>query len=200
MLTAEEKPTSGIIKLNGIDINEIHDNPELLKNIIGYCPQTDPIWGFLTVQETLNLYAKLRSFQRDQIPAIVKDTMNKFRISEYENTLAGNLSGGNKRKLVTAMAMMGNPPIILLDESSAGVDPYSRRLLWKTIREESKNSALVVTTHSMEEAEALGTKMAIMVGGKFKCLGTAQQIKQDYGQGFFIEIKIDFEKINASFI
>jgi len=89
------------------------------------------------------------------------------------DTRGYNLSGGNKRKLCTAIAMLGNPSIIFLDESSAGVDPYSRRLLWKTIRDESKNSALIVTTHSMEEAEALGTKMAIMVDGKFKCFGTA---------------------------
>ena len=73
--------------------------------------------------------------------------------------------------------MLGNPSIILLDEASSGVDPYSRRLLWKTIREESKNSAIIVTTHSMEEAEALGTKIAIMVNGKFKCFGTTQSIK-----------------------
>jgi ATP-binding cassette subfamily A (ABC1) protein 3 len=73
--------------------------------------------------------------------------------------------------------MIGNPTIILLDESSAGVDPYSRRRLWKTIREESKKSALVVTTHSMEEAEALGTKIAIQVDGEFRCFGTAQHLK-----------------------
>jgi len=66
---------------------------------------------------------------------------------------------------MTAIAMIGNPSAIFLDESSAGVDPYSRRLLWKTIREEGKNSAMIITTHSMEEAEALGTKMAIMVDG-----------------------------------
>jgi len=97
----------------------------------------------------------------------------RFRIHQFFGTLAGNLSGGNKRKLCTAIAMMGNPSVIFLDEMSAGVDPYSRRLLWKTIRQEGKNSALVVTTHSMEEAEALGTKMAIMVDGRFKCFGTA---------------------------
>ena len=90
---------------------------------------------------------------------------------------------------MTAVAMLGNPAIILLDESSAGVDPYSRRQLWKTIREESKNSALIVTTHSMEEAEALGTKMAIMVAGEIKCFGTSQQIKLKYGQGFTVIIK-----------
>lgn len=75
------------------------------------------------------------------------------------------MSGGNKRKLATAIAMMAQPDAIFLDEQSAGVDPFSRRRLWKTIRDESKNSALIVTTHSMEEAEALGTKMAIMVAG-----------------------------------
>jgi len=79
----------------------------------------------------------LRGFPEADIQSIIFETMEKFRIGIYGNTLAGNLSGGNKRKLVAAMAMMGNPPIILLDESSAGVDPYSRRLLWKTIRDES---------------------------------------------------------------
>jgi len=88
--------------------------------------------------------------------------------------MGDKLSGGNKRKLITAISMIANPKAIFLDESSAGVDPYSRRLLWKTIRDESKNSALIVTTHSMEEAEALGSKMAIMVAGKFKCFGTGQ--------------------------
>ena len=81
--------------------------------------------------------------------------------------MAGALSGGNKRKLVTALAMLGKPSIVYLDESSAGVDPYARRVLWKTIRQESRDSALIVTTHSLEEAEALGTKMAIMVDGEF---------------------------------
>ena len=94
-------------------------------------------------------------------------------MTDFFNTYAGELSGGNKRKLSTLQAMIGNPSIVLLDESSAGVDPYSRRQLWKTIRDESQLSALVVTTHSMEEAEALGTKLAIMVHGEVRCFGTA---------------------------
>jgi len=99
--------------------------------------------------------------------------------------------------------MLGNPAVIFLDESSAGVDPYSRRLLWRSIRQESQKSALIVTTHSMEEAEALGTKMAIMVDGRFKCFGTSQEIKEKFGTGFTVEIKIDLDKVdekNADFI
>lgn len=92
--------------------------------------------------------------------------------------------------------MLANPSIILLDESSAGVDPLARRRLWKTIRDQSKNSALVITTHSMEEAEALGTKIAIQVDGRFKCFGTAQQIKSLYGQGFTVTMKLDVKNLD----
>lgn len=109
------------------------------------------------------------------------------------------MSGGNKRKLVTAVAMMGKPKAIFLDESSAGVDPYSRRLLWKAIRDESKESALIITTHSMEEAEALGTKMTIMVGGQFKCFGSTQQIKSRYGKGYTLELKFDLQAIDNKY-
>lgn len=93
--------------------------------------------------------------------------------------------------------MIGNPAIILLDESSAGVDPYSRRRLWKTIREESSKSALIVTTHSMEEAEALGQKLAIQVTGEFACFGTANHLKQKYGKGFSVLFKLDLDKLHA---
>jgi len=86
---------------------------------------------------------------------------NRFELGAFLHTLASGLSGGNKRKLTTLCAMLGSPSTILLDESSAGVDPFARRRLWKTIREESANSALIVTTHSMEEAEALSNKLAI---------------------------------------
>ena len=89
---------------------------------------------------------------------------------------AGTLSGGNKRKLCVALALIGNPPIIFLDEPSAGMDPESRRFMWSVVGEiaERKTSAVVLTTHSMDEAEALSTKMGIMVkGGIFKCFGSA---------------------------
>ena len=91
--------------------------------------------------------------------------------------------------------MMGSPELILLDESSAGVDPYARRMLWKTIRDLSENSALIVTTHSMEEAEALGTKMTIMVNGKFKCFGSTQHLKQKFGEGFTVKVKLDLDRV-----
>ena len=92
------------------------------------------------------------------------------------------------------MATIGNPPIILLDEPSAGMDPEARRFMWSVvanISQRDKKSAVILTTHSMEEAEALSTKMGIMVrGGIFKCFGSSQHIKNKFGTGYEIEVKI----------
>ena len=102
------------------------------------------------------------------------------------------MSGGNKRKLSVAIAIVGSPPIILLDEPSAGMDPTARRFMWEVVADISSNktSAVILTTHSMEEAEALSTKMGIMVkGGIFKCFGSSQHIKDKFGTGYIIEVK-----------
>ena len=96
----------------------------------------------------------------------------KFGLIMFVETKAGDLSGGNKRKLCLAMAMIGQPKVVYIDEASAGVDPASRRIMWKAIRSEGANSAVVITTHAMEEAEALSSKLGIMVAGKFSCFGT----------------------------
>jgi len=116
-----------------------------------------------------------------------------MNLTEYWNRASGKLSGGNKRKLNVAIAMIGNPPVVFLDEPSAGMDPQARRFMWKVIAKISttrKNSAVILTTHSMEEAEALSTWMGIMVDGEFKCFGSKQHIKSKFGTGYQIEIKI----------
>jgi len=103
------------------------------------------------------------------------------------------LSGGNKRKLSVAIAIVGNPAIILLDEPSAGMDPEARRFMWDVVGKiaSKKTSAVILTSHLMEEAEALSTKMGIMVkGGIFKCFGSSQHIKNKFGVGFEVEVKI----------
>ena len=117
----------------------------------------------------------------------------------FVTTKAGALSGGNKRKLCLAMAMIGRPKIVFIDEASAGVDPGSRRVMWKAIRDEGANSAVVITTHAMEEAEALSSKLGIMVAGKFKCFGTLQHIQQEYGLGYEIEFNLDQESLIENF-
>jgi len=117
-----------------------------------------------------------------------------LNLADHRKKPAGTLSGGNKRKLMVAMAIIGNPPIILLDEPSAGMDPAARRFMWlvvEKISQRDKRSAVIITSHSMEEAEALSTKLGIMVrGGIFRCFGTSQHVKSKYGVGYELEVKV----------
>ncbi|GIY06587.1 ATP-binding cassette sub-family A member 12 [Caerostris extrusa] len=103
-----------------------------------------------------------------------------------------------KRKLSVAMALIGCPPLILLDEPTAGVDPVSRRKIWNILSQARNNTgaAVLLTTHSMEESEALCNRLAIMVNGRFQCLGSIQQLKSKYGQGYTLIIKMKREDQN----
>ena len=149
----------------------------------------------LTVSEHLWFYAKLKGVPQNKRSEIVEKTIRELNLKDHKSKFAGNLSGGNKRKLAVAIALLGNPPIILLDEPSAGMDPEARRFMWtvvEKISQRDKKSAVILTTHSMEEAEALSTKMGIMVrGGIFRCMGSSQHVKNKFGLGYEIEIKIN---------
>ena len=99
--------------------------------------------------------------------------------------------GGNKRKLSTAIALVGNPPVVFLDEPTSGMDPGARRHLWNTLSDILKSGkSIVLTSHSMEECEALCTRLVIMVNGKFKCVGSVQHLKSRFGQGYTVMLKI----------
>lgn len=139
-------------------------------------------------------YALIKGIRTLKINECVDGAIRDLNLKDHRDKLAGALSGGNKRKLSVAIAIIGNPPIILLDEPSAGMDPEARRFMWQVVEKISlrdKKSAVLLTTHSMEEAEALSTKLGIMVrGGDFRCMGSAQHIKNKFGVGYEVEIKV----------
>ena len=101
--------------------------------MIGYCPQQDVIFPKLTVDETLKFYALVKGIRAQTLERVVDKAIHELNLGAQRNKLAGTLSGGNKRKLSVAMALIGNPPIILLDEPSAGIDPMARRFMWREI-------------------------------------------------------------------
>lgn len=162
--------------------------------MIGYCPQHDAIFPLMTCLEHLWFYATIKGIPTERRHDIVEECIVQLNLMDHRDKPAGTLSGGNKRKLSVAVAIIGNPPIILLDEPSAGMDPEARRFMWSVVEKISqrdKKSAVILTTHSMEEAEALSTKMGIMVrGGIFRCYGSAQHIKNKFATGYELEIKI----------
>lgn len=115
----------------------------------------------------------------------MEQKIKEMDLRKYKNICAGTYSGGNKRKLSVAIATLGNPPIIFLDEPSTGMDPAARRFMWDVINRIStmrKHSSIILTTHSMEEAEALSNRISIMVDGTLKCLGSVQHIKNKFGK------------------
>jgi ATP-binding cassette subfamily A (ABC1) protein 3 len=190
-LTADTEPSEGEITVAGYNITTEFEGA---RKLIGYCPQKDAIFPLMTVEEHLWFYARIKGIPSHLHNDIVEKAIVELNLADHREKPAGTLSGGNKRKLSVAMATLGNPPIILLDEPSAGMDPEARRFMWtvvERISQRDKKSAVILTTHSMEEAEALSTKMGIMVrGGIFKCYGSSQHIKNKYGTGYECEIKI----------
>ncbi len=189
-ITQELAPDNGEIYIFGKDskgrFNELND-------LFGYCPQFDAVFKLLSVYENLEFYARIKGIKPSLIEQLVKSMIREMSLGEFKNKLAGRLSGGNRRKLSVAISMIGNPPIILLDEPSTGLDPEARRFMWNVIHKMStrgRKSSVIMTTHSMDEAETLCRRMGIMVNGEFVCLGTANQIKDKYGYGYEADIRI----------
>ncbi|XP_033006988.1 retinal-specific phospholipid-transporting ATPase ABCA4 [Lacerta agilis] len=192
MLTGDTQVTSGDAVVAGhsilTHIFDVHQN-------MGYCPQFDAIDDLLTGREHLCLYANLRGVPAAEVERVAEWGIQKLGLLVYADQLAGTYSGGNKRKLSTAIALIGCPPLVLLDEPTTGMDPQSRRFLWNSIVSVIRDGrAVVLTSHSMEECEALCTRLAIMVKGTFKCLGTIQHLKYKYGDGYIISMKIKASK------
>ena len=189
-ITQELSQDNGKIYVNNIDISG-HFNE--LNELFGYCPQFDAIFELLTVYENLEFYASIKGIKADSINLLVNAMIKEMALDEFTNKIAGRLSGGNKRKLAVAISMLCNPPIILLDEPSTGMDPEARRFMWSVIHKMStkgRKSSVIMTTHSMDEAETLCKRMGIMVNGEFVCMGKANQIKDKYGYGYEADVRI----------
>ncbi|XP_075746374.1 cholesterol transporter ABCA5-like isoform X7 [Rhipicephalus microplus] len=190
VIVGEESPSSGRVAVGGF---EITSNLCRAFKMLGYCPQHDALWNNLTLREHLRLFAALRGIRYDEIEPVTNWLMDKLNIREHADKRAKQLSGGTKRKLSYAISMLGKPRIVLLDEPSTGMDPQSKRFLWDTICStfpQGGERGALLTTHSMEEADALCTKVGIMVRGALRCLGSTQHLKNKYGAGYTLDIKM----------
>ncbi|EQC36498.1 hypothetical protein SDRG_05950 [Saprolegnia diclina VS20] len=182
------QPTSGSVTVNG------HPLPAELRAArasTGYCPQFDALHDLLTVHEELELYARLKGVV--DIKGAVAAKIDQFGLHAFAAKRTQGLSGGNKRKVSTAIALLGSPTLLLLDEPSTGMDPAARRDMWDVIVGvlQEKSCSVILTTHSMEECQALCTRIGILVSGQLKCLGTAQHLKHKFGRGFTLDLKLE---------
>ncbi|XP_048188151.1 ATP-binding cassette sub-family A member 17-like [Perognathus longimembris pacificus] len=187
MLTGQKPTTSGDAFVKGFSISSQLGK---VRQFIGYCPQFDALPNFMTGRETLIMYARIRGIPESHINICVKQIIDDFVMLMYADKLIKTYSGGNKRKLSIGIALIGEPAVIFLDEPSTGLDPVARRLLWDTVaRVRESGKAIVITSHSMEECEALCSRLAIMVQGQFKCLGSPQHLKNKFGGGYSLKAK-----------
>jgi ATP-binding cassette subfamily A (ABC1) protein 3 len=188
ILTGEYSPTSGHAYIGGFNVlTQLRD----ARKLIGYCPQFDALTEQLTGFEHLDLYCIIKGIPKNRRTEIIDFTLRELDLEQYRNVRAGTYSGGNKRKLSVALALLGNPSVLFLDEPSAGMDPEARKKMWKVIGNlKRRNGSVILTTHSMEEVEALCDRLTIMVAGRLRCLGTPTQIKGKFGSGYEVEVKI----------
>nr|XP_010596853.1 ATP-binding cassette sub-family A member 3-like [Loxodonta africana] len=188
MLTGERTATSGDMFIEGFSITK---NILKVRSRIGYCPQSDALLEYMTGREIMIMYARIWGVSEPQIHLYVNNWLNSLQLEPHADRLIHTYSGGNKRRLSTAIALMGKSSAIFLDEPSTGMDPVARRLLWNLITQTRETGkAIVITSHSMEECEALCTRLAIMVKGKFVCLGSPQHLKNKFGHLYILKAKV----------
>jgi ABC-type multidrug transport system ATPase subunit len=187
MIMRSTYPNFGDIHIEGYSV--LKDFKMAAKHL-GVVTQHNTLWDRLSCKDHLKLFAQIRGVPPHEVDEMVQRTIIELELGPYQNKLAMQLSGGLKRKLCVAVALIGDPKLVLLDEPSAGLDPVSRRNLWDTLIRTMASRAVVLTTHSMEEAEALCTRIGIMVKGQLRALGTPQELKIQLGVGYEIALKV----------
>lgn len=188
MMTGDEDITYGDAWVNGYSLRS---NLKQVQRYIGYCPQFDALLDDLTARESLIMFSLLRGVHSQDIPHLVNKLSSDFDFKRHLDKQVKELSGGNKRKLSTAIALIGDPPVIYLDEPTTGMDVATKRYLWNALCQVRDNGkCIVLTSHSMEECEALCTRLAIMVNGNFKCLGSTQHLKDKFAQSYSLMVKV----------
>jgi ABC-type multidrug transport system, ATPase component len=196
MMVGLLRPTGGQILVDGKDIAQA----DRLK--IGICPQDIVLWESLTCKESLKFMGEMYEVPDDILKTRVESLLEDLILMDKANTLVSNLSGGMKRRLNLAMALIHSPEIVVLDEPSEGLDPQSRRVLWNFIRSlrDNEGKTVILTTHLMDEADGLSDRIAIIDHGKLLRLDTPKNLKKEFGEGDIVEIHLADSKMNQEVI
>jgi len=190
------KSDSGEIWIDG---RRLADNPRECRHLMGLCPQNLVIWEGLTCLEQLEFMGRLYDIKLPAARKRAAELVGMLGLEEKKGKLAKTLSGGMKRRLNLALALVHEPPILILDEPQAGLDPQSRVLVREHIRSLAKKTTIILTTHEMDEADRLADRVAIIDHGRLLVLDTPNHLKSRIGEGDVLEIKIaegQDEKLN----
>ncbi len=175
MLTCLTKPSSGDALVGGYSITK---EPKQVKQLIGVSPQETAVAPNLSVKENLELICGIYGFSKEKTKKRIEEISKQFSLGEVLKRKAGKLSGGWQRRVSIAMALISEPRILFLDEPTLGLDVIARHDLWEVIRTLKGKITIILTTHYMEEAEALSDRIGIMRSGSLLAVGTAEELKQ----------------------
>ncbi|KAL8225641.1 hypothetical protein R6Q57_018198 [Mikania cordata] len=159
-----------------------------IQKMIGVCPQFDILWDALSGQEHLYLFASIKGLPPASLKMVVQKSLAEVKLSESARVRTRSYSGGMKRRLSVAIALIGEPKLVVLDEPTTGMDPITRRHVWDIIENAKKGRAIILTTHSMEEADILSDRIGIMTKGKLRCIGNSIRLKSRFGTGYIVNI------------
>ncbi|KAG5682373.1 hypothetical protein PVAND_011729 [Polypedilum vanderplanki] len=188
IMTLNRSKTCGRVFINGVNSDQ---DKFLYRYMYGYCPQQDALCDYMTSRELLKYMLMINGYNSYDLDLQVEKWLRKVDIEKYRDKRISNYSGGTKRKLNTAMAMITDPFIIFLDEPTSGVDPKSRKFVWNCIKSlQCHQKTIVLTSHSMDECEMLCNRLGIMKNGELKCIGYIQKLKEKFGKGFSLMVKM----------
>ena len=182
MLTCLTKPTAGDAFVGGKSITK---EPELVKEMIGVSPQETAVAPNLSVKENLELICGIHGFSKEKTKERIEKLAAQFSLNEVLKRKAGKLSGGWQRRVSIAMALISEPQILFLDEPTLGLDVIARHELWDVIRTLKGKITIILTTHYMEEAEALSDRIGIMRSGSLLAVGTVEELNRKAGTDDF---------------
>ncbi|KAH9509936.1 ATP-binding cassette sub- A member 3 [Bulinus truncatus] len=185
MLTGFIPPTKGTAFINGIDICK---NIVAVRKSLGMCPQHDILFDNLTCKEHLWFFSKMKGYQSENLLEEIKNMLKEIGLEHKRNVVIRKISGGEKRSLSVGIALMGDSKVVFLDEPSSGMDPSTRRHTWDVLQRNRPGRTMLLSTHYMDEADALGDRIAIMAEGRVQCFGTPMFLKKLYGTGYHLVI------------
>ena len=178
MLSCLTRPTEGDATVGGYSVTR---EPEMVKRLIGVSPQETAVAPNLSVKENLELICGIHGFGKEKTQAKISELAEAFDLGEVLKRKAGRLSGGWQRRLSIAMALISEPKVLFLDEPTLGLDVIARHELWGVIRALRGRVTIILTTHYMEEAEALSDRIGIMKNGRLLAVGTAKELTRVAG-------------------
>ncbi|KAJ3113665.1 ATP-binding cassette sub- A member 1 [Physocladia obscura] len=185
MLAGLTPPTAGDALICGLSVRT---QMSQIRRMLGVCPQHDILFEDLTAKEHIELYAGLKGVPKYEWTELFEERLKAVRLWTVKDVRAGTYSGGMKRRLSLVIATIGNPKVIFMDEPTTGMDPVNRRHVWTFIEKFKKNRVIILTTHSMEEADVLGDRIAIMAHGQLSAIGNSISLKNKYGAGYRISV------------